>query len=91
MKVSEITNKDVLNHLKIDEEENLQIYLDAAKSFVKDYTALTDEEIDTKPSIVPLVYVLVAEYYENRQYTVANDKVNAVISSTLDMYRKNLL
>lgn len=91
MRVSEITNKDLLEYLRIDEEENLQIYLEAAKGFIKDYTALTDEELDQRHSIVPLVYVLVAEYYENRQYTVSNDKVNAVISSTLDMYRKNLL
>lgn len=91
MKVSEITNKDLLDYLRINEEENLQVYLDAAKSYVRDYTGLTDEEIDTKPSIVPLIYVLVTEYYENRQYTVTKDKVNATISSTLDMYRKNLL
>lgn len=91
MKVSEITNSDLLEYLRIDEEESLQMYLDAAKSFVKDYTSLSDEEMDAKASIVPLVYVLVAEYYENRAFTVENNKVNAVISSTLDMYRKNLL
>lgn len=91
MKVSEIQNKDLLEYLRIDQEENLQMYLDAAISFVKDYTGLNDEEIDTKPSIVPLIYVLATEYYENRQYTVTKDKINAVISSTLDMYRKNLL
>lgn len=91
MKVSEITNSDLLEYLRIDEEENLQMYLDAAKSFVKDYTSLTDEEMDVKANIVPLIYVLVAEYYENRTFTVENNKVNAVISSTLDMYRKNLL
>ena len=91
MKVSEIQNKDLLEYLRIDQEENLQMYLEAAKSFVRDYTGLNDEEIDTKPSIVPLIYVLVTEYYENRQYTVTKDKINAVISSTLDMYRKNLL
>lgn len=91
MKVSEVKNSDILDYLRIDEQEDLTMYLEAAKSFVRDYTAMTDEEIDTKPSIVPLVYVLVAEYYENRQFTVDNNKVNAVISSTLDMYRKNLL
>lgn len=91
MKVSEITNEILLDYLRIDDEENLTMYLEASKDFVKNYTGLTDEEIDTKPSIVPLIYVLVAEYYENRAYTVDNSKVNAVISSTLDMYRRNLL
>lgn len=91
MKVSEITNSNLLDYLKIDDDEDLTVYFEAANDFVKNYTGLTDEEIDAKPSIVPLIYVLVAEYYENRQYTVSNDKVNAVISSTLDMYRKNLL
>lgn len=91
MKVSEITNENLLDYLRIDDDEDLTMYLEASKDFVKNYTGLTSEEIDTKPSIVPVVYVLVAEYYERREYTVANEKVNAVISSTLDMYRKNLL
>lgn len=91
MKVSEITNNDLLAYLRIDDEEDLTVYLESAKDFVKNYTELTLGEIDAKPSIVPLIYVLVAEYYENRAYTVDNSKVNAVVSSTLDMYRKNLL
>lgn len=91
MKVSEITNDNLLDYLKIDDCEDLTVYLESANDFVKNYTGLTDEEIDNKPSIVPLIYVLVAEYYENRTFTVSNEKVNAVISSTLDMYRKNLL
>lgn len=91
MKASDITNKKLLEYLRIDDEEDLTVYLEAANDFVKNYTGLTSEEIDAKPSIVPLIYVLVAEYYENRSYTVDNSKVNAVIGSTLDMYRKNLL
>lgn len=91
MKVNEITNKNLLDYLRIDDEEDLTVYLESAKDFVKNYTGLTLEEIDEKPSIVPLIYVLVAEYYENRAFTVSNEKINAVISSTLDMYRRNLL
>lgn len=91
MKVSDITNKALLDYLRIDEDEDLTMYLDAAKNFVMDYTAMTQAEMDSKASIVPLIYVLVAEYYENRAFTVNNSNVNAVISSTLNMYRKNLL
>lgn len=91
MKVSDITNKALLAYLRIDDEEDLTMYLEAAKNFVMDYTAMTQAEMDSKSSIVPLIYVLVAEYYENRAFTVNNSNVNAVISSTLNMYRKNLL
>lgn len=91
MRASEITNDNLLDYLKLDELEDLTIYFESALDFIKNYTGLSYEELDLIPSIVPAIYVLVAEYYENRSFSVSNEKVNAVINSTLDMYRKNLL
>lgn len=93
MKVSEITTSDLVNYLKVEESEatGLKVFLDSAKSYIKSYTGLDDTEIDTHHDIVPVVFVLVSDMYENREYMVQNDKVNKLVQSTLDMYCINLL
>lgn len=93
MKVSEITTSDLANYIKVDqsEETGLQVFLDSAKAYIKSYTGLNDEEVDTHPDLVPVVFILVADAYDNREYTVKNSNVNKVVQSTLDMYSTNLL
>lgn len=93
MKVSEITTSDLVNYLKVEESEvtDLQVFLDSAKAYMKSYTGLDDTEIDTHPDLVPVVFVLVSDMYENREYMVQSDKVNKLVQSTLNMYSINLL
>ena len=49
MKVSEVTPADLAEFLRLDEcqEDEMQRILDSAKGYIRDYTGLTDEEIDT--------------------------------------------
>ncbi|MGL5328165.1 MAG: head-tail connector protein [Peptostreptococcaceae bacterium] len=92
MKVSEITAKELQDYLSLDESEPiLTVLLQSAKAYIKSYTGLTDAEVDTHEDLVPVIYVLVADGYENREYSVKNDKVNRMTQSTLDLYCKNLL
>lgn len=91
MKVSEITNAALVDYVRVDTTEDLTMFLSGAKAFIRSYTGMTDEEIDTHEDITPVCFVLVADMYDNRQYTVQNDKVNKVVEITLNMYCKNLL
>lgn len=93
MKVSEITTSDLANYLKIDQSEasGLQVFLDSAKAYIKSYTGLDDTEVDTHPDLVPVVFILVVDAYDNREYAVNNSNVNKVVQSTLNMYSTNLL
>lgn len=92
MKVSEITTTDIKEYLRLDDDEPLLTTLLASvKAYIKGYTGLDDTGLDDYPDLIPVVYVLVAEHYENRVYTVEKDKVNRLIKSTLDMYCINLL
>ncbi|MBE6021674.1 MAG: phage gp6-like head-tail connector protein [Cellulosilyticum sp.] len=93
MKVSDITTSDLADYLKIDQSEapNLQVFLDSAKAYIKSYTGLDDEAVDSHPDLVPVIYVLVVDAYDNREYTVKNGNVNKVVQSTLNMYSTNLL
>lgn len=99
MKVSEIKIEDVAYYLKLDfevlddkEKEQLTYTLENAKDYIKRYTGLSDEEIEKHDDFAIVVFVLVAEFYENRQYQ--SDKqlyVNKVVQSILDMHSNNLL
>lgn len=92
MKVSDIRVGDLTEYLRLDTcDSKLSVYLLSAKAYIRSYTGMTDAEMDKHEDLVPVIYVLVTHYYENRDYTVQNDKVNKVVQSTLDMYCKNLL
>lgn len=99
MRVSEIKIEDVAYYLKLDfeslddkEKEQLTYTLENAKDYIKCYTGLSDEEIEKHDDFAIVVFILVAEFYENRQYQ--SDKqlyVNKVVQSILDMHSNNLL
>lgn len=91
MTVTAVTNTDLTNYVRTDETEDMTMFLNGAKGFIMSYTGMTIEEIDTHEDITAVLFVLVSDMYDNRSYTVQNDKVNLVAKMTLDMYCKNLL
>lgn len=94
MKVSEISLETVKDYLKVEndiEDGLIDNILTASKNYVKNYTGLTDEEIDKKEDITLAVLVLANEMYSNREYTVEKNILNPVITSILDMHSMNLL
>lgn len=96
MKLSEITVKDLISYAREDEEDQEVIktfntILLASKAFIKNYTGLTLEEIDQKEDLIIVLMALSNEMYENRMFTIENDKVNPVIKALLDMHSVNLL
>ena len=93
MKVSEVTPADLAEFLRLDEyqEDEMQRILDSAKGYIRDYTGLTDEEIDTHADFLTALLVLCQDMYDNRAYTVENGSVNRVVESVLGMHARNLL
>lgn len=94
MKISEVTLQDVKNYCKVEdntEDSLFTIILTAVKNHIKSYTGLTYETMDTKEDLTMALLILVNEMYENRQYTVQNDKINMVIKSILDSHCVNFL
>lgn len=96
MKLSEITVKDLISYAREDEEDQEVIntfntILLASKAFIKNYTGLTVEEMDQKEDLIIVLMALSNEMYENRMFTIENDKVNPVIKALLDMHSVNLL
>jgi uncharacterized phage protein (predicted DNA packaging) len=94
MKISDISLIDVKNYLHVyhDEDDKLiTAILQAAKSFVRNYTGLSGEKLNISDDLSVAVFILSAELYDNRVYTVDNTDVNPVIQTILDMHSVNLL
>lgn len=94
MKVSELTSAEVTAFLHLDgiePEISPDALLSAARAFVRSYTRMTDEEIDEHDDISAAVLVLCSDMYDNRQLTVASDKVNNVVTSILNMHQRTLV
>ena len=92
MKYGDITIADIKEYIRVEDEDNLiNTLLTASKLFVKSYTGLTVEQLDTHEDITVVIYVLCAEMYDNRQFTVSKKDISPVIKIILDMYSINLL
>lgn len=94
MKISETTLENIKEYMRIDSDDEdvfLETVLLGSKSFIKFYTGLDDKKIDEKEDLVLPLFVLCAEMYDNRQYTVDKGTLNPIVKSILDMHSINLL
>lgn len=93
MKVSEVQPVDLAEFLRLDDyrEDEMQRILDSAKGYIRSYTGLTDEEIDTHADFLVALLVLCQDMHDNRAMYVEKSNVNRVVESILDMHRVNLL
>lgn len=98
MTVSEITNKELADYLRLDfttltvqEKADIDTLLGAAKAYITSYTGLTAEEVDTHNEFVIVVYILVQDMYDNRTLYVDKNNLNKVVETILGMHSINLL
>lgn len=92
MKVSEITSENLVEYLRLDEEDDLlEEILTAAKHYVQTYTGLKEEEIDQHEDISHAVFVLCQDMHDNRAMYVDKSNVNKVVDTILGMHSVNLL
>lgn len=94
MRISQLNVDSVLKFLKLSGDEgdiSPLALLAAAKSYVKSYTGLAEDEMDQHEDLTIAVLVLCADLYENRLTTVDSSNVNHTVDTILSMYRTNLL
>ena len=93
MKVSEITEKDVLEYIRQDggSAREVEPLLSAALAFVRSYTGLTDEEIDEHEDFYIVVLILCQDMYDNRALYPEKNNLNKVVDTILGMHRTTLL
>lgn len=95
-KVSEITYEDVAEYCRLEElTENdintLNNMIGISKSFIRNYTGRTEEELDNYQDFVIVVLVLCQDMWDNRALYVDKTNLNYVIESILGMHSVNLL
>lgn len=90
-KVSEITIQDIADYIRLDEvgdaeSKQLETFLNIAKDYIKNYTALDD--LDEYADLVIVVYIICQDLWDNR--TAYTDKVNPnkVMQTILDMHTR---
>lgn len=94
MKISEVTIEDLKEYAVVSHNLDDKLFsniLLASKSYIKSYTGLDDAALDEKEDLTIALMILCNELYDNRAYTVENDKSNKVVNSILDMHSINLL
>lgn len=96
-KVSEVTEKDVADYIKLDDYEVTEIstYLNIAKNYISNYTGIQaegeGETLDDFADFVIVVYILCQDMYDNRTMYVDKGNVNKVVQTILDMHTRNNL
>lgn len=93
MKVKEIETENVAEYLRLDEcdEDQMSAILDSAKAFIRSYTGLTDDEINSHDDFYIVVMILCQDMYDNRCMYVDKNNLNKVVETILGMHCVNLL
>lgn len=89
-----LTLEFVKAYLRIEhdlDDLEIEVYMKAAISYVRNYIKIPQEEQMEYELIIPIL-ALTAHYYENKTVVQkATEKIDMMISSCLDMNRRNIL
>lgn len=95
MKVSEITVSDVVEYIKLEDGEykdfDILTLIATSRAFIRSYTGLSNELIDTHEDFYIVVMVLCQDMYDNRTLYVEKNNLNKVVETILGMHSINLL
>lgn len=74
-----------------DSDALLEVYSDAAVSFMLSYTGLDETGADEHPDLVYAFLALVCEMFNNRTMTVDENTLNPTAEQIMSLYRSNLI
>lgn len=89
MKVSEITNQDVADYIRLTEvsQEDTKLLtnlINIAKTFIKEYTGVQD--LDQYDDFTIVIFILCQDMYDNRTLYVDKTNLNKVVETILGMH-----
>ena len=100
MKLSEIKKADVIEYIRLEEdqyqegsagEKLLFAVMKSAYDYILDYTGLSAQQADSHEQFYIAYMVLCQDMIDNRSYYVDKSNVNRVVDSVLAMHSVNLL
>lgn len=84
----------VKSYLRIDhdlDDLEIELYIRAAKSYVRNYVKLDPTEELSEELVIPIL-VLVAKFYESKTTTIrSTEKLDFIFAGLLDMNRGNIV
>lgn len=96
MKVKDISNDTLKDYCGISDDDSdaiIAVLKGAAIAFIREYTGLSDEEIEELDDIDYAYMVLVNDMYTNREYNSAQARkgtmLNPTVKTILEMHCKN--
>lgn len=87
MRFSDIDFNVVQEYLVCTSDEDIaeiSIYINAAKSYMKTYTGLTEEELDENEYFVMPTLMLISSFYENKSVEM-DSKISAIYTNLLNL------
>lgn len=95
MKLSDITKKDVEEFIRAEpgtySKKFMEIIMDAAKSYIIEYTGITREKADEIEDLCIAYFVLCQDMFDNRSMYVDKSNLNQTVKTILDMHSENLI
>lgn len=93
MKINDVPDLLIIKHCNVydDDMDLIKLYKESAKSYIKSYTGLDDDGINKYEDLTIVYLNLISDMYDNRSFTVENDKENKMLNSIMFMHSINLL
>lgn len=95
-KVSEITYEEIASYIRLaeiddDDKETLNNLINISKTFIKNNTGRSEDELDNYQDFVIVVFILCQDMWDNRVMYVDKTNINKVVETILGMHSVNLL
>ena len=95
-KVSDITNKEVAEYLRLDETDETEMntltaFISVAKQYIQSYTGLTEQQLDEYSEFAIVVLILCQDMWDNRTMYVDSKDLNNTVTTIVGMHSVNLL
>ena len=98
MKINEVTLEDLVNYLRLDDPSYIEIseierMKASAISYMKDYTGLSEEQLNEHDDLTQALFILVADMFDNRNLYIEGkaNNINKSVECILGMHSINLL
>ncbi len=93
IKINEVTIDLLVNYCNAYDEDKqlLEIFKDASVDYIKSYTGLKDEEINTKNDLTIALLVLVSGMFDSRSIEADKTNINLILDGILGLHSKNLV
>ena len=98
MKVSEVSVDFLVDYLRLDEPTDIEkgeliTIKKSAVEYIKSYTGLDENQIDSHEDITQALLLLVADMFDNRNLYIEGkaNNINKAVECILSMHSTNLL